>query len=117
PGNTLGDPVVLRRPGLRRKWRPAPRRRRNMGDPWRGSGRPCSPTQIMTRRIELPVRVLPGDRLVSEETALDYEWLFTNGLGGFASGTVANIPTRRYHGLLVAALPAPHGRMVMLSHV
>src|SRR5690606_20833978 len=30
---------------------------------------------------------------------------------------VANIPTRRYHGLLVAALPAPHGRMVMLSHV
>ncbi len=71
----------------------------------------------MTRRIELPVRVLPGDRLVSEETALDYEWLFTNGLGGFASGTVANIPTRRYHGLLVAALPAPHGRMVMLSHV
>ena len=41
----------------------------------------------------------------------------TNGLGGYASGTVAGVITRRYHGLLIAALPAPLGRMVMLSHV
>src|SRR5512141_1016886 len=45
------------------------------------------------------------------------EWLVTNGLGGYASGTVAGVVTRRYHGLLVASLPAPLGRMVMLNHL
>jgi len=48
---------------------------------------------------------------------LGREWLVTNGLGGFAGGTVAGIPTRRYHGLLVAALPTPLGRTVMLDHL
>ena len=43
------------------------------------------------------------------------EWLVTNGLGGYASATVAGDITRRYHGLLIAALPAPIGRMVILS--
>ena len=38
------------------------------------------------------------------------EWLVTNGIGGFASGTVAGSATRRYHGLLVAALNPPAGR-------
>jgi predicted glycogen debranching enzyme len=45
------------------------------------------------------------------------EWLVANGLGGYASGTISGIVTRRYHGLLVSALPAPIGRMVMLSQV
>src|SRR3712207_5374941 len=45
------------------------------------------------------------------------EWLVTNGLGGYASGTVANIITRRYHGLLIAALPNPLGRVVLLNHL
>ena len=45
------------------------------------------------------------------------EWLVTNGLGGYASGTVAGVVTRRYHGLLIAALPAPFGRYVMLNHL
>src|SRR5450631_2433099 len=45
------------------------------------------------------------------------EWLVTNGLGGYASGTVAGIATRRFHGLLMAALPAPLGRTMMLAHV
>jgi predicted glycogen debranching enzyme len=45
------------------------------------------------------------------------EWLVANGLGGYTSGTVAGVVTRRYHGLLVAALPAPLGRMVMLNHL
>jgi predicted glycogen debranching enzyme len=49
--------------------------------------------------------------------ALANEWLVTNGLGGYSSGTLSGSVTRRYHGLLVAALPAPVGRMVMLSHV
>jgi predicted glycogen debranching enzyme len=48
---------------------------------------------------------------------LEREWLVTNGLGGYASATVAGAGTRRYHGLLVAALPAPLGRAVMLNHL
>jgi predicted glycogen debranching enzyme len=47
--------------------------------------------------------------------AIRREWLETNGLGGWASSTVAGAHTRRYHGLLVAALHPPVGRMVMLS--
>jgi predicted glycogen debranching enzyme len=43
------------------------------------------------------------------------EWLVTNGLGGYASGTIGGIPTRRYHGLLIAALPNPAGRVMMLN--
>jgi predicted glycogen debranching enzyme len=45
------------------------------------------------------------------------EWIVGNGLGGYASGTVSGELTRRYHGLLIAALPSPLGRMVMLSQV
>ena len=45
------------------------------------------------------------------------EWLVTNGLGGYASGRVLGMPTRRYHGLLVAALPSPLGRMMMFNHL
>jgi predicted glycogen debranching enzyme len=43
------------------------------------------------------------------------EWLVTNGLGGYAAGTIAGIPTRRYHGLLVAALKPPVGRTLLLA--
>lgn len=49
------------------------------------------------------------------ETPTLSEWLETNGLGGYASSTVSGIHTRRYHGLLVAALNPPAGRMVLLS--
>src|SRR2546426_3451224 len=48
---------------------------------------------------------------------LTREWLVTNGLGGYASASVSGASTRRYHGLLIASLPAPLGRMVMLSHL
>ncbi|MCC6493128.1 MAG: glycogen debranching enzyme family protein [Pirellulales bacterium] len=51
------------------------------------------------------------------ESLLKREWLVTNGLGGYASGTVAGVATRRYHGLLIAALPAPLGRIMTLSHL
>jgi predicted glycogen debranching enzyme len=51
------------------------------------------------------------------EALVTREWLVTNGLGGYASGTVPGVITRRYHGLLIAALPAPLGRIVMLSHI
>lgn len=46
---------------------------------------------------------------------LSREWVVANGLGGYASRTLARVVTRKYHGMLVAALPAPFGRMVMLS--
>ncbi len=45
------------------------------------------------------------------------EWLVTNGLGGYASGTIGGACTRRFHGKLVAALPAPLGRTMMLNHL
>jgi len=45
------------------------------------------------------------------------EWLVANGLGGYASGTLSGIPTRRYHGLLVAAMPAPLGRTLLLGQI
>jgi predicted glycogen debranching enzyme len=48
---------------------------------------------------------------------LNDEWLVTNGLGGYASGSIGGICTRRYHGLLVAALPAPLGRIVYLHRL
>ena len=48
---------------------------------------------------------------------IEREWLVTNGRGGYASSTLAGAATRRYHGLLIAALPAPLGRTVMLNHL
>ena len=63
------------------------------------------------------VRVLPRRELPNPESDphLREEWLVTNGLGGYASGTVSGAITRRYHGLLVAALPNPIGRVMMLN--
>src|SRR3954447_19146137 len=70
----------------------------------------------LTRVIDRP-RDREEDTAEAGERPPRREWLVTNGLGGYASGTVSGVMTRRYHGLLVAALPAPHGRTVMLNHV
>jgi 4-alpha-glucanotransferase len=45
------------------------------------------------------------------------EWLLTNGLGSFASGTVSDARTRTYHGWLFAATSPPSGRTLLLSHL
>ncbi|MDR3635321.1 MAG: amylo-alpha-1,6-glucosidase [Isosphaeraceae bacterium] len=58
-----------------------------------------------------------GAAALSPKALLEREWLVTNGLGGYASGTVSGIPTRRYHGLLIAALTAPLGRTLMLAQL
>src|SRR5580765_3234721 len=50
-------------------------------------------------------------------TLAEKEWLVTNGLGGYASGTLSGALTRRYHAYLVAALPTPFGRTVMLNDI
>ena len=70
------------------------------------------------RAIVEPVRKIPWPPSADNpESVVMREWLVTNGLGGYASGTVSGVITRRYHGFLIAALPAPLGRMVMLSHL
>ncbi len=48
-------------------------------------------------------------------TLASREWLVTNGLGGYASGTLSGALTRRYHGMLISGLPTPFGRTVMLN--
>jgi predicted glycogen debranching enzyme len=49
------------------------------------------------------------------ELAESREWLVTNGIGGYASGTAAGTSTRRYHGLLMAALEPPTGRTLLVA--
>jgi len=58
---------------------------------------------------------LPRADFAHLANAFDREWLVTNGLGGFACGTVALANTRRYHGLLVASLSPPVQRVLMLA--
>jgi len=61
--------------------------------------------------------VLPFGRDITGDFALaeSREWLCTNGIGGFASGTLAGSLARRYHGLLVAALAPPLGRTLLAA--
>lgn len=68
---------------------------------------------------DLPISPIDFGREVCDdlEASESREWLVTNGLGGFASGTVAGILTRRYHGLLVAALKPPVGRTLLVAKV
>jgi glycogen debranching enzyme len=63
------------------------------------------------------IRVMPKRerRDVESDPHLSEEWLVTNGLGGYASGTVTGNITRRYHGLLIAALANPLGRTMVLN--
>ncbi len=56
-------------------------------------------------------------RFDQTQLLLTREWLVGNGLGGYACGTIAGVASRRYHSLLIAALPAPFGRHVMLNHL
>jgi predicted glycogen debranching enzyme len=64
---------------------------------------------------QLPVYRLSAEERRDLHALTDHEWIVTNGIGGYSSSTVAGIVTRRYHGLLVAALQNPLGRMVMLN--
>ncbi len=70
----------------------------------------------MTDPQLIPVQVgwRRGD---ARDELLAREWLVTNGLGGYGSGTIGGAATRRFHGKLIAALPAPLGRFMMLNHL
>ncbi len=61
--------------------------------------------------LHLPADLFTG----APDPLLEREWLVTNGVGGFASATLAGAATRRYHGLLVAADPPPNARWVLVS--
>ncbi|MEM2914022.1 MAG: amylo-alpha-1,6-glucosidase [Candidatus Bathyarchaeia archaeon] len=63
-------------------------------------------------------KIYLGPRFLSDlDKAINYEWIVTNGLGGYASSTALNINTRKYHGLLVAALNPPVKRHVFLAKI
>src|ERR1051325_5446295 len=64
---------------------------------------------------ELDFLTIGPDILRDYAAASRREWLATNGIGGYASGSLAGANTRRYHGLLVPALTPPTGRTVVLS--
>src|SRR5262249_57905622 len=73
-------------------------------------------TRRLIDRIVRPLP-LPAEPDARASALLDVEWIVTNGIGGYSSSTVAGVITRRYHGILVAALPNPLGRIVMLNHL
>jgi predicted glycogen debranching enzyme len=74
----------------------------------------------MVMRNLCPDEGSPGERSLGRdicgelEQALRREWLVTNGIGGYAAGTLSGCQTRRYHGLLVAATAPPVGRTLFL---
>jgi len=64
----------------------------------------------------VPVTIDFGRSICGDlQSAEEREWLVTNGIGGFASGTVAGLLTRSYHGLLIAALKPPLGRTLLVA--
>lgn len=66
--------------------------------------------------MDLPTEVDFGRDICGDLNAAESrEWLVTNGIGGYAFGTVAGVQTRCYHGLLVAALQPPLGRTLLLA--
>jgi predicted glycogen debranching enzyme len=67
--------------------------------------------------MKLPTITLTAQDLAQFDEATTKEWLVPNGLGGYASSTVLGLNTRKYHGLLVAALHPPGDRTVCLSKI
>jgi predicted glycogen debranching enzyme len=57
------------------------------------------------------------DEIANIDSSLRREWLLTNGIGGFASGTISGINTRRYHGLLIASFNPPVSRHLIVSNL
>ncbi len=78
-----------------------------------------SPLSMKESELAAPLRKAKlefGREICSSlDVAEQREWLVTNGIGGFASGTVSGNLTRRYHGLLVAALNPPVGRTQLVA--
>jgi predicted glycogen debranching enzyme len=83
-----------------------------------GPARPvaASGPRFDTRNVFDPVQIRLDAKTCRDLTrASKKEWLLTNGLGGYSMSTVSGLNTRRWHGLLVAAMRPPVGRAVVLS--
>ncbi len=65
--------------------------------------------------INLPTLALTPDAYETLDVALAHEWLVTNGLGGYAMGTLAGATTRCYHGYLIAAPRTPQERVALVT--
>jgi len=81
-------------------------------------GRKNPPTEGGVQPISLvPKSTIAFDRTVCNDfaAASSREWLVTNAIGGYASGTIAGCATRRYHGILLAALHPPVGRTQLVA--
>ncbi len=76
---------------------------------------------VMNARAEPAAEPAPltlaGEALRADPAPLWKEWTLTNGLGGYAMGTLLGTPTRRYHGLLVSAERPPVQRVVVLTQI
>jgi predicted glycogen debranching enzyme len=73
-------------------------------------------TAAQTQTTTTPVQ--PGWRRGEPtEYLITREWLITNALGGYAAGTIGGVSSRRFHGILIASLPAPLGRSMMFNHL
>jgi predicted glycogen debranching enzyme len=81
------------------------------------AGKRSRAPKVATAEIPLPEAEIQFGREICGElnTAESREWLTTNGIGGFASGTMATSNSRRYHGLLIAALQPPVGRTLLVA--
>ena len=66
-------------------------------------------------QVEIPAIKFGRDICGNFESATAREWLVTNGIGGYAAGTISGVLTRRYHGLLIAALKPPLNRKLLLT--
>lgn len=83
--------------------------------PWDDQYRAAPLSGLTTGHTGLPTQHF-GRETTSDLASLESrEWLITNGIGGYAGGSLAGSNTRGYHGLLVAAVTPPVGRMVMLA--
>ena len=69
--------------------------------------------ELAFRVAEPPVYRREGDGL----KGLESEWVLANGIGGFAMGTIAGVPTRRYHGLLIGAMRPPVERVAAVNAI
>ena len=76
-------------------------------------------TPLAAKKLESAGPIVSIERGICDDLAAaeQREWLVTNGIGGFASGTVSGNLTRRYHGLLIAALNPPVGRTQLVAKV
>ncbi len=74
-------------------------------------------TQPADTTADLPSLALTSDAWATLDAGLAREWLVSNGLGGYAMGTVVGATTRCYHAYLVAAPRSPQERVALVTKI